>query len=272
MNRIQILDSRLNVEEQTSPPAPRRFKPSINGHPNHRDEAFGEDIETRDPHVVIKEDRDARKPAPYDVDNESTEPADGEKQIDDPIRIYLMQLSKFPMLSRIEEIEVAKRIAHSRRRFRYGVLGTDYILQAAIGLMEKLRQGSLRLDRCVEVSVNNIPEKRRIMGVLGPNLRTLEAMVERNRADFLLAVHKRHPLSERRAAWRRLTNRRLKAARLIEELERQLGGPPTAEVSQPFSLRAEEQRQEARGRKRAHVHRSPDATCRPAPFSRAYPA
>ncbi len=128
-----------------------------------------------------EEDRDARKPAAYDLDNEATEPTDGDKQIDDPIHIYLMQISKIPMLSRMEEIEVAKRIEHSRRRFRYGVLGTDYILRAAIGLMEKLCQGSLRLDRTVEVSVTNVREKRRIMGVLGPNLRTLQALVERNR-------------------------------------------------------------------------------------------
>lgn len=39
------------------------------------------------------------------------------------------------------------------------------------------------------------------------------------------------------------------AQRRIEELERQLGGP-TAKLDQPFSLRAEEQRQEARGKSR----------------------
>ena len=36
----------------------------------------------------------------------------------------------------------------------------------------------------------------------------------------------------------------------IEELEKKLGGSATAKVSEPFSLRAEEQRQEARGKKR----------------------
>jgi transposase len=40
------------------------------------------------------------------------------------------------------------------------------------------------------------------------------------------------------------------ARRRIEELERQLGTSPTAKVSEPFSMRAEEQRQEARGKKR----------------------
>ena len=40
------------------------------------------------------------------------------------------------------------------------------------------------------------------------------------------------------------------AKRRIAELEQQLGGSPTQKVSEPFSLRAEEQRQQARGKKR----------------------
>ena len=36
----------------------------------------------------------------------------------------------------------------------------------------------------------------------------------------------------------------------IEELEKQCGGTPTAKVDEPFSTRAEEQRQEARGKKK----------------------
>ena len=46
------------------------------------------------------------------------------------------------------------------------------------------------------------------------------------------------------------------ARRRIEELERQLGASPTAKVSEPFSMRAEEQRQEARGKKRRKRKRS----------------
>jgi transposase len=45
--------------------------------------------------------------------------------------------------------------------------------------------------------------------------------------------------------------RKLEAAnRRIEELEKQCCGAPTAKVEEPFSTRAEEQRQEARGKKR----------------------
>ena len=64
-------------------------------------------------------------------------------QIDDPIRIYLMQMGEIPMLSREEEIAAARQIERSRRRFRHNMLATDYMLQAAVGLLENIRDGQL---------------------------------------------------------------------------------------------------------------------------------
>ena len=54
--------------------------------------------------------------------------------------------------------------------------------------------------------------------MLDPNLQTLEHMMARNRRDFAAAVKRGHPKKIRRAAWRRLLNRRSKCVRLIEEL------------------------------------------------------
>jgi hypothetical protein len=51
MDRAQTLDSPLNIKEQTSPSAPRRPKPSINGHADHRDADFGEDTRVEDTRV-----------------------------------------------------------------------------------------------------------------------------------------------------------------------------------------------------------------------------
>ena len=45
----------------------------------------------------------------------------------------------------------------------------------------------------------------------------------------------------------------------IEQLERQLGAPPSPKISQPFSVEAEERRQEARGKKRRKRKRRPQA-------------
>jgi RNA polymerase primary sigma factor len=139
-------------------------------------------------------------------------------QIDDPVRIYLMQMGEIPMLSRQEETAVAKRIDRSRLRFRYTMLATDYVLQAAIGMLEAIRDNRLRLDRTIEVSVVNLAEKARLLKVLTPNLRTLRHLMLQNTRDFALAINRRHPAKQRRLAWRRLLNRRVKAVRLVEEM------------------------------------------------------
>src|SRR5437660_5340545 len=50
------------------------------------------------------------------------------------------------------------------------------------------------------------------------------------------------------------TQEQLQAAKVrIEELEKNVGGPPpTAKLEEPFSMRSEQQRQEARGQKPQH--------------------
>ncbi len=64
----------------------------------------------------------------------------------------------------------------------------------------------------------DVREKSRLLKVLTPNLRTLHHLMLQNKRDFILAVNRRQPTSQRRRAWRRLLNRRAKAVRLVEEL------------------------------------------------------
>ena len=139
-------------------------------------------------------------------------------QISDPVRIYLMQMGEIPLLTRQEEVSAAKRIERGRKRFRHGMLANDYVLQAAIGLLERIRDRKLRLDRTIEVSVINVREKRRLLKVMAPNIRTLRHLVWQNKQDFAVAINKRKGMKQRCVAWRRLVIRRSKAVRLVEEL------------------------------------------------------
>ena len=88
-------------------------------------------------------------------------------RIDDPVRIYLMQMGEIPLLNRDQEVEAAKRIELTRTRYRRSLLSSDYILQAAVSLIKKVRDGELRLDRTVDVSVTDAAEKKQIMAMHG---------------------------------------------------------------------------------------------------------
>jgi RNA polymerase primary sigma factor len=157
------------------------------------------------------------------VTEEAVTLLEGSEQIDDPVRMYLMQMGEIPLLTRPQEIASAQQIEWTRARFRNTMLASDYLLQGAATLLRKVRDGQLRLDRTIEVSVTNTTEKKNILKRLAPNLATLEHLLRQNRKDFAVAISKSQPMRARRLAWRQLMRRRVKAVRLVEEMNLRIG-------------------------------------------------
>jgi RNA polymerase primary sigma factor len=188
-----------------------------NDHSSADDREFlaDDDVHAHVDEVVEAEQEDDLDHLPEDGSSES--------HIDDPIRMYLMQMGEIPMLSRPDEISSAQRIEITRTRFRNLMLGNDFVLQAAVELLEKVQQGELRLDRTIEISVTNTSEKKRTLKRLPPNLETIRQLLRLNQVDFRVAIDKKRTLPEKRAAWRRLVVRRNKIVRLVEELNLRLG-------------------------------------------------
>lgn len=154
---------------------------------------------------------------PNDDEFESAE-IEGAAAIDDPVRMYLMQMGEIPMLNRDNEVAAAVQIELTRRRFRRTMLCSDYMLHAAVDLLQKVADGTLRLDRTIEISVTNTTEKKRILKRISPNLETARLLLAENQRDYRRAVSRRTPNSQRHAIWRRLIARRNKVIRLVEEL------------------------------------------------------
>lgn len=136
----------------------------------------------------------------------------------DPVRMYLTQMGEIPLLSRPEEIRLAKAIEVNRAKFRTLMLQSDFVMDAAVKLLHKVQDGDLAFDRTVQVSVSDRLEKDQIVGRLPHHLKTLDVLIKRNRRDYGIAVGKSQSKQKRRAAWKRLGRRRLRAVRLIEEL------------------------------------------------------
>jgi RNA polymerase primary sigma factor len=143
---------------------------------------------------------------------------ESESWSDDPVRMYLTQMGEIPLLTRGEEIALAKQIEVTRAKFRQKVLECDYVMQQAVRVLCRVHDGELPFDRTVQVSVTDRLEKEQILGRFPHNLKTLAILLKRNRRDYRVASAKSRPMSQRRAAWQRLGRCRRRAVQLIEEL------------------------------------------------------
>ena len=146
------------------------------------------------------------------------EAVDSESWSDDPVRMYLTQMGEIPLLTRQEEINLARRIETTRTAFRRRLLACDFVIRAAYKVLSRVHRGELPFDRTVQVSVTDRLEKEQILGRLPHNLRTLEVLLQRNEDDYRIATSKSERPALRRQAWKRLADRRRRAVMLIEEL------------------------------------------------------
>ncbi|MGH7177361.1 MAG: RNA polymerase sigma factor region1.1 domain-containing protein, partial [Tepidisphaeraceae bacterium] len=74
------------------------------------------------------------------------------KRIDDPVRMYLTQMGEIPLLTREQEIALAKKIEITRKIFRSKVLESDYCLQSAVEILQQVDEGDLPFDRTMKIS------------------------------------------------------------------------------------------------------------------------
>lgn len=143
---------------------------------------------------------------------------DSESWSDDPVRMYLTQMGEIPLLTRQQEIHLARKIEVTRRRFRTKLLECDYVIQDCYRILKRVHDGELPFDRTVQVSVTDCLEKEQILGRMPHNLKTLDVLLKRNRRDYCVALSKSQTKAKRKSSWCRLSRRRRRSVRLVEEL------------------------------------------------------
>ena len=140
------------------------------------------------------------------------------KLSDDPIRMYLTQMAEIPLLTRAQEIALAKKIEVTRKRFRRTVLGCNYSLQSTIRTLKDVHQGILPFDRTVKVSLTERLTKEQIMARMPHNLRTLDHLLAQNRANFKKLISRGTDRTEAWRARKQFVRGRWKSLTLVEEL------------------------------------------------------
>jgi len=105
----------------------------------------------------------------------------GSKRIDDPIRMYLTQMGTIPLLTREEEIRLAKKIETTRMIFRRMVLESDYPAQQAVEILDLVHEGNLPFDRTMRISTAEENAKEKVAARIPYNVRTIKKLLELNR-------------------------------------------------------------------------------------------
>ena len=136
----------------------------------------------------------------------------------DPIRMYLAQMAEIPLLTRAEEISLAKKIEVTRKRFRRAILGCSYSLQATVETLRRVHEGKLPFDRTIKVSLTERLTKEQIQSRMPHNLQTLEHLIDQDKTDFRLLISRKTSPEAARAARMRFRRSRGKSLMLVEEL------------------------------------------------------
>ncbi len=134
------------------------------------------------------------------------EPAAGDTS--DPVRMYLQEMGNIPLLSREEEVAIAKEMEAGEKQVRQEVFSVPLALRYVLSLGEKLKQGEIEPrhvfgDDEEEVEATG-KEDQRIEFFLGRMSALKRLAAERERVERL--AHTRLPIKERERLTRKLAD------------------------------------------------------------------
>ncbi len=198
--KVQMID-----EEVESEPPVDLGEPEID---------LGDPIDSEEPQAAAEEealDEDTQAA----VEQAISEP--GSKRIDDPIRMYLTQMGTIPLLTREEEIRLAKKIETTRMIFRRKTLESDYAAGQAIEILKQVHEGSLPFDRTMRISTAEENAKDKIAARIPVNVATVQKLLELNRQLWDKIESEKPQGATRDAMLEELRKRRRKIATLLEE-------------------------------------------------------
>jgi len=157
--------------------------------------------------VENEEEKVAEKPSPVpkeDILAEQTKIEERFLPLDDPVKMYLKQMGSISLLSRENEIELAKRIEEAEEKFKRAALATKFARNYILGVTADILEGRINLE---EVTKEDIKVKK--TNVLKRMKRIIERLkyTRSNSKSISLMLQLNFITSVIEAAVRRINNR-----------------------------------------------------------------
>jgi len=144
----------------------------------------------------------------------------GTEKINDPIRLYFMQMGEIPLLAREQELELAKRIDLTRRRFRRKVLQSGISIREFLPILQEILTGNIPFDKVL--NSQEPMSKTALMTRIETHLNTLKGLLARMEKTFRKMLLTRTPMSQKRRLRKALSADIRKCVILVEELNPQI--------------------------------------------------
>ena len=147
--------------------------------------------------IEIVDAEDEKADAPKDKEGDEAESADGQEEraeeraeekeeeaeevprsepVDDPVRMYLRQMGQIPLLSRENELRLAKEIKEAEARFREVIFSAGFARQELFNLVDRMRTKKVNPEEYV---TEDFRRKERLL----PKMIRLVAKLRTTRSD-----------------------------------------------------------------------------------------
>ncbi len=154
---------------------------------------------------------------------------------DDPVRMYLREMGKVPLLDREGEIEIAKRIEDGHLKIFQAVFRLNATTKELKRYVDRLEKGAMRLEDLVQVETGGLhphlsgrKELKKYVGVLKRIIRLREEIVEleaklkkKHAASAMAATEKQCEMRNRKLQdeYRKIKLNPLQLEKLVEKIK-----------------------------------------------------